>query len=242
MILLLSDLHLPNEPSPLREGFLRFLAEPARAAREVYLLGDLFEYWVGDDVGLHDYAAEARALQRLVESGVAVYFMPGNRDFLVGARFFATTGVQELSDPSLVTLGGVATLLAHGDRYCSDDLSYQRWRRFSRNALAQRLFAQMPQSLRRKVAGGVRAQSRGAKTRKPAMIMDVSEIAIVRAMQQAGVTRLIHGHTHRPGHHRLRVAGREAERIVLPDWRPDLAAYVCIDESGTLTQHTIPLA
>src|SRR3546814_1113392 len=123
MILLLSDLHLPNEPSPLREGFLRFLDGPARAAEAVYILGDLFEYWVGDDVGLHDYAAEVAALQTLSSSGVKLYFMAGNRDFLVGRRFASASGTRILKDPQLVDFGGMRTLISHGDRRSEEHTS-----------------------------------------------------------------------------------------------------------------------
>src|SRR3546814_15237033 len=121
MILLLSDLHLPNEPSPLREGFLRFLDGPARAAEAVYILGDLFEYWVGDDVGLHDYAAEVAALQTLSSSGVKLYFMAGNRDFLVGSRFASASGTRILKDPQLVDFGCMRTLISPDVTYYSDD-------------------------------------------------------------------------------------------------------------------------
>src|SRR3546814_11864933 len=123
MILLLSDLHLPNEPSPLREGFLRFLDGPARAAEAVYILGDLFEYWVGDDVGLHDYAAEVAALRTLSSSGVKLYFMAGNRDFLVGRRFASASGARILKDPQLVDFGGMRPLISHRDRSCSAEES-----------------------------------------------------------------------------------------------------------------------
>lgn len=229
MILLLSDLHLPNRPSPLREGFLRFLAGPARQAEAVYLLGDLFEYWIGDDVGLTEYGAEVQALHELTDRGVAVYFIAGNRDFLVGARFFAASGVQALPDPTVRTLDGVKTLLAHGDLYCSDDLEYQRWRRFSRNPLAQRLFMWLPRSLRARIAGGLRVQSHGAKTQKPAMIMDVKADSIEQALRDAGVKRLIHGHTHRPCDHTITLDGDPAERIVLSDWSVERMEYLAVD-------------
>ncbi len=224
MILLLSDLHLPNEPSPLREGFLHFLAGPARQAEAVYILGDLFEYWVGDDVGLVDYAAEIAALAALTGSGVPTYFMAGNRDFLVGRRFAAATGVGLVKDPLVLRPSGVATLLAHGDAYCSADRNYQRWRAFSHNRLAQWLFTRLPRRWRHRIAGGLRRRSGAYKRNQPSSIMDVSDAAVREAMQSHGVTRMIHGHTHRPADHLLQLArGRRASRMVLADWHEDAA-------------------
>jgi UDP-2,3-diacylglucosamine hydrolase len=227
--LLLSDLHLPAEPSPLREGFLRFLGGPARDAQQVYILGDLFEYWIGDDVGLASYPAEVAALRALVDHGVQVGFMHGNRDFLVGPGFAAATGVALMRDPSIVQLDGERVLLSHGDLWCTDDQAYQRWRRFSRNRVAQRLFARLPISLRTRIAGGVRSRSDDDKDRKTAEIMDVNPAAIEAAFRASGVRRIIHGHTHRPTTHRLPLDGRTVERIVLADWTPQRMEWLAID-------------
>lgn len=240
MILLLSDLHLPNEPSPLREGFLRFLAGPARAAEEIYILGDLFEYWVGDDIGLQDYAEEVAALKALTDAGVKLYFIAGNRDFLVGRRFAAASGARILKDPRLAELGGVRTLISHGDRYCSDDVGYQRWRRFSRHPFAQWLFARLPRRTRHNIAGGLRHKSGAEKRNKPSAIMDVNEATIRAAMQQQGVTRMIHGHTHRPADHLLQLRGGvRATRIVLADWHPDRMEYLAVDSGGNCIRRQI---
>jgi UDP-2,3-diacylglucosamine hydrolase len=241
MILLLSDLHLPNEPSPLREGFLRFLAGPARQAEAVYILGDLFEYWVGDDVGVDDYAAEISALRALTASGVAVYFIAGNRDFLVGRGFAKATGVQLLGDPLVVELGGVKTLLSHGDLLCTDDKSYQRWRRFSHNRVAQWLFMRLPKSRRHAIAGGLRHKSGADKRNKPSAIMDVNEAAVVAAMKRYGVTRLIHGHTHRPADHLLRVGVDRATRLVLADWHDEHMEYLTVDAREGCVRRRIEL-
>lgn len=231
--LFLSDLHLPNQPSPLREGFLRLLQGPARDAEGVYILGDLFEYWIGDDVGLVDYAAEIAALRALTDSGVPVFFMHGNRDFLVGQDFSHASGVQLLDDPTLVDLYGTQTLLSHGDLWCIDDRGYQRWRRFSRNRLAQWLFLRLPRSRREKIAGGVRGRSHEDKRWKAEDIMDVNAGAIVKAFDQSGASRLLHGHTHRPEDHQLHVADRRrVQRLVLADWRPELMEYLAVDADG----------
>lgn len=232
--LLLSDLHLPAEPSPLREGFARFLHGPARGAQAVYLLGDIFEYWIGDDVGLRDYAAEVAALRTLTDAGVRLYFMHGNRDFLVGRAFAAATGVQLLADPSLVKFDGRRLLLSHGDAWCTDDRGYQRWRRFARNRVAQWLFLRLPQARRQAIAGGVRGRSGAAKRYKPEDIMDVNAGAVAAAFRRYGVDCIVHGHTHRPAEHR----DAHGERIVLADWQPDRMEYLVADR-GTLRRERL---
>lgn len=239
MILLLSDLHLPSTPSPLREGFRRLLEGPARQVQAVYILGDLFEYWVGDDLGLDDYAEEVAALHTLTAQGVPVYFMGGNRDYLVGSRFAQATGVQLLADPLRLELGGRATLLAHGDRYCTDDRAYQRWRRFSRNRLALAIFALLPRKRRQKIADALRARSNSDKRYKSDGIMDVNAQAIQQAMREQQVTRMIHGHTHRPADHRLHLGTHRGERLVLADWRPQHMEYLLIDEHGVAQRRVL---
>ena len=231
-VLLLSDLHLPNTPSPLRTAFQAFLDGPARGASAVYILGDLFEYWIGDAEGARDYAPETAALRRLAESGVSVYFMHGNRDFLIGAKFARIAGMHLLADPQRIQLGGVSTLLSHGDLWCTDDHAYQRWRRFSRHARVQAAFRTLPEFFRRCIAGTARSQSRRGKARKTMAIMDVNAAAISAAFSRHGVARMIHGHTHRPGDHHLALADRAAERIVLADWRPGHCEYLVVDERG----------
>lgn len=240
-VLLLSDLHLPNTPSPLRASFLAFLAGPARAARAVYILGDLFEVWIGDAEGLRDYAPETSALRRLADAGVPVSFMPGNRDFLVGRAFAQASGVTLLRDPAVVRLAGVDTLLSHGDALCTDDRGYQRWRRFSRNELMQAGFRRLPAFLRRYIAGVARTQSELATRNKPEGIMDVNESAVREVFALHSASRLIHGHTHRPAEHRLDEDGRALERIVLADWRPGRLEYLIADEHG-LHRATLPYA
>ena len=231
-VLLLSDLHLPPEPSPLRERFLHFLSGPALEAAAVYILGDLFESWIGDDVGLQQYAPEVASLSALTARGVPVYFQHGNRDFMVGKDFFALTGVHALPDPYVVNLLGRPTLLSHGDLWCTGDRAYQRWRRFSRVGLFQRIFLTLSQARRTRIAGGLRSGSDTAKRNKPENIMDVDPRAVRGAMAQAGVTHVIHGHTHRPGDYPLELPIGPAQRTVLPDWRDDVTDYVRVDAAG----------
>jgi UDP-2,3-diacylglucosamine hydrolase len=225
-ILFVSDLHLPPAASPLREAFIGFLNGPAREAEALYLLGDLFEYWIGDDASAPLYAAEIAALASLTASGVPVYFQHGNRDFLVGDDFALLSGVRVLPDPATVRLGSEVALLSHGDLLCTDDVGYRRWRRFSRNALAQRIFRHLPRRLRERIAGGLRSGSRDAKQHKPMAIMDANENAVREALQASGARWLIHGHTHRPAEHDYKIGGRAARRIVLADWRDERREYL----------------
>lgn len=227
--LLISDLHLPQEASPLREAFLRFLSGSAQQAEALYILGDLFEYWVGDDVGLKNYAPEIVALRELTQSGVPINFQHGNRDFLVGRKFCKTTGVRILKDPVVVSLGGVPTLLSHGDLFCTDDLAYQRWRRITRNPLVQGLFLMRSATWREQFADRARSRSAMDKQTKSDEIMDVNPQAIAQAFKRWNVQRMIHGHTHRPADHRDDL-GRE--RIVLADWRPVKIEALSVDASG----------
>ncbi len=237
--LFISDLHLPASSSPLRDAFAKFLAGSARQASALYILGDLFEVWIGDDAGLREYSVERACLRALTGAGVPVYFQHGNRDFLVGRDFSAATGVQLLADPLTLELGRVPTLITHGDLYCTDDTAYQRWRRFSRRPAYQAVFRALPVSWRERIAGGVRAKSDAGKQYKPADIMDVNDGAIRRAFQQHGVTRMIHGHTHRPAEHDYEIGGRACQRHVLADWRPGRCEALKVTATGV---ERVPLA
>ncbi len=227
--LLLSDLHLPAQPSRLREAFVEFLEGPARKAQQVFILGDLFEYWIGDDAGLQTYAKEISRIAALTASGVEVYFMAGNRDFLVGKGFAEISGAKILRDPCITTLQGIPTLLSHGDVFCTDDVGYQKWRRISRNSIIQGLFLLMPRAWRERIAGDLRSQSAGNKAAKALEIMDVNNTAIATAFKQNKVGRIIHGHTHRPADHRD-ASGQE--RIVLADWTSSRMEYLELSASG----------
>ncbi len=216
----------------MNEAFLRFCAGPARAARRVFLLGDVFESWVGDDLGLADYPREIAALKALSDSGVELLYQTGNRDFLLGRSFERATGAVRLPDAHIETLAGVATLLAHGDQFCTDDLDYQRWRRFSHNRFAQWIFLLLPAARRRRIAGRLRDGSADAKQQKTLQIMDVNSAAIASAFAKYGISRMIHGHTHRPAEHTHQVNGHDCERIVLADWRAERLEYLLADASS----------
>ncbi|MGQ0547745.1 MAG: UDP-2,3-diacylglucosamine diphosphatase [Betaproteobacteria bacterium] len=217
--LFVSDLHLSEERPEANERFIAFIEDTARSAAALYVLGDLFEYWIGDDdLGEPFNAVMSGFFANLVRAGVPVHLMHGNRDFLMGERFCRATGARLLADPAVLEVGGVKTLLMHGDTLCTDDLDYQGWRRTARSPAWQREFLAQPLEARRRAVGALREKSREVIQVKPAEIMDVNEAAVRDAFRRHGVTRLIHGHTHRPGRHELEVDGRRCERWVLPDW------------------------
>lgn len=231
-MLFVSDLHLTPERPETTALFQRFLAEVAPDAGAMYILGDFFEAWVGDDDLEAPFHAElARWLKNLADSGPAVYFMAGNRDFLAGPRLAQAMGWTPLPDPSLVNLHGVATLISHGDAYCTDDSAYQAFRQQVRNAEWQSAFLSKPLAQRRDLARALREQSEQAKVGKRPTLMDVNAEAIRGAMRRAAATRMIHGHTHRPARHHLEIDGTACERWVLTDWY-ETGGYLACDQSG----------
>ena len=213
--LFISDLHLSEERPGANERFFQFLEDDAAGAQALYVLGDLFEYWIGDDDLEEPFnAVIVGFFRRLTATGTRLYFMHGNRDFLVGEAFASATGATLLADPSVVD----GTLLMHGDTLCTDDLEYQAWRLTARSADWQREFLAQPLAERRETVHGLREKSKAVIQAKTAEIMDVNDAAVAEALRRHGVTRLVHGHTHRPGRHRLQVDGQHCERWVLPDW------------------------
>jgi UDP-2,3-diacylglucosamine hydrolase len=213
-----SDLHLDSEAPWAIDAFLKFLGGEARGAEALYLLGDLFEVWVGDDDDNPDNVRACAGLAELSASGVAVYALHGNRDFLLGEPFEARTGVKLLPDPVKVDLYGVPTLLSHGDVFCTEDPAYQQLRSIVRQPAWQSRFLSLPLPARRELASAARAGSKAHTGRTIPTIMDVNPQAVTRAMLATGTTRLIHGHTHRPDIHELSLDGKRAERVVLAPW------------------------
>lgn len=213
--LFISDLHLSEDRPQANEQFFRFLEEEATGADALYVLGDLFEYWIGDeDLETPFNAVIAGSMRRVSDSGTNVRLMHGNRDFLLGEAFCRASGAQLLADPTIID----GTLLMHGDTLCTDDHDYQAWRRTARSAEWQRRFLATPLAERHATVQGLRDKSKEVIQAKPAEIMDVNDDAVREALRRHGVARLIHGHTHRPGKHALDVDGRRCERWVLPDW------------------------
>ena len=221
--LFISDLHLDAERPRITELFGRFLEDQARGADALYILGDLFEAWVGDDDPSDTGAFVASRLRALSDAGTPVYFIRGNRDFLLGDDFARRAGMASLPDPAVVMLYGKPTLLMHGDTLCTDDIAYQAFRaqtrdpqwqaRFLAQPLAARLaFAQQARAASKAHQGGLQAQG------TMETITDVSPATVVSTLARFGIDTLIHGHTHRPAVHELAVDGRPCQRIVLGDW------------------------
>jgi UDP-2,3-diacylglucosamine hydrolase len=216
--LFISDLHLdPSNPAIARQ-FLEFLGGEARSADSLYILGDLFEVWLGDDDPEPAHREVVRALRALTDDGVPCFLMHGNRDFLLGERFCRETGSTLLADGSIVTVQGEPVLLMHGDVLCTDDASYQRLRRIVRNPLVQWTARHLSLERRRALARRLREGSRMHVGATPAEIMDVNPVAVREAFRDSGVRTMIHGHTHRPAVHEIEVDGRPSRRIVLGDW------------------------
>jgi len=234
--LFISDLHLSGERPETSDQFFRFIDEEARRAGALYILGDLFEYWVGDDEltgrdGDPLAAEVVRALRKLSDDGVKVALMHGNRDFLLNSGFCTLTGAALLADPTVVELGKSPTLLMHGDTLCTDDHDYQHWRRTARSAEWQQSFLSKSLPERHTEILKMREKSKEVIAAKPADIMDVNAGAVKDAFRRHRVKRLIHGHTHRPARHELEVDGARCERWVLPDWYGP-GGYLALDDVG----------
>lgn len=216
--LFISDLHLDPARPAATAAFLHFLATDARAAARLYILGDLFEFWIGDD----DDSPLARevldALAAFTAAGGDLRVMRGNRDFLLGPRFAARTGATLLSDPAVEEIHGERVLVMHGDLLCTDDIAYQRYRERVNRPFLQRLFLALPRAWRRAAGSEGRRRSRRHTAERPATIMDVNPAAVAAALQTHGCRILVHGHTHRPGIQRFSAGGADCTRIVLGDW------------------------
>ncbi|MGB5249088.1 MAG: UDP-2,3-diacylglucosamine diphosphatase [Gammaproteobacteria bacterium] len=229
--LLISDLHLdPSQPEISRQ-FFDFLDSEATQAAELFILGDLFESWIGDDDPDPGKQRVVHALHQLTEGGTPCYFIEGNRDFLTGSVFETRSGCQRLADPSVVDLHGNGVLLSHGDTLCTDDVDYQRFRSMVRDPLWQQQFLERSIEHRLALVRQARDASRIETSGKPAEIMDVNQSAVEQAFRDYGVSTMIHGHTHRPGIHHLIVDGAPRTRIVLGDWYSE-GSVLRWDEDG----------
>lgn len=214
----ISDLHLATERPAATQAFSAFLRDVTPAADALYILGDLFEYWAGDDDLSDPFNAQVTAALAAVTARIPVYLTHGNRDFLLLDGFVRASGVRLLPDPYVLDLYRTPTLLMHGDLLCTDDRRYQAFRRVVRNRLVQRAALLLPLSRRKALVGGARRMSTRETQAKSMSIMDVNQGAVVSALRESGCTRLIHGHTHRPGRHEHLVDARRCERWVLSDW------------------------
>ena len=220
-LLFVSDLHLAAERPETLALFLGFLGGRARGAARLYILGDLFDAWIGDDDDAPPAPQVRAGLHALTASGTACTLQSGNRDFLLGRRFCRETGATLGADPLLIVIDGERTLLMHGDLLCTADVDYLRFRRRVRNPLVRRLFLFKSLAARRAVADDYRRRSGAAKGEKTAAIMDAEPAAVADYLTRYRATHLIHGHTHRPAEHPLSIAGHPARRTVLAEWHPD---------------------
>jgi UDP-2,3-diacylglucosamine hydrolase len=230
-VLFISDLHLDTAQPGTIEHFIRFIERDAASAQALYILGDLFEAWIGDDDDDPGWQPVLDALAGLAARGVACYVQRGNRDFLLGARFAQRTGARVLEDYTTVELWGERVLLMHGDLLCTDDTSYMESRVIFHDPRWQRDLLEKPLAERREIAKQLRERSRTETAQKPEDIMDVNQQAVEATMREHGVQLLLHGHTHRPAVHRFVLDGRAAARIVLGAWHGE-AAIVRWDADG----------
>ncbi len=229
--LFVSDLHIEAGRPEIGKQFLEFLDGEAQTAEALYILGDLFESWIGDDDPNAHYATIKKAINELVNQGVPVFFMHGNRDFMIGDGFAVDTGVTILPDPLVIDLYGEQVLLSHGDAYCTDDVQYQQVRSMTRNPDWQAMMLQKSLAERQAIAAAARAESMQHGQTIDAEISDVNAGAIERVMAEHNVVTMLHGHTHRPAVHKLTLDGQLATRIVLGDWY-DHGSVVRWDEGG----------
>lgn len=234
--LFISDLHLCTERPASTALFLKFLEQDARQCAALYILGDLFEAWIGDDDTHPESLHIMAGLRQLTDHGVPVYMMHGNRDFLIGCGFESMTGCQLLPDPCVIQLPDQPTLLMHGDTLCTQDTEYQAMRLQVRNPAWQQTLLALPLEQRVELARQYRLESQKKMRNKPDAIMDVDQPAVENVMREYGVRRLIHGHTHRPAVHDFYIDGERAQRIVLGDWYEQGSALWCNEQGCELKQ------
>jgi UDP-2,3-diacylglucosamine hydrolase len=231
--LFIADLHLSAERPETIQRFLNFLGNEARGAEALYILGDLFEVWLGDDLIPQEYQPVIKALRSLNDSGTAIYVMHGNRDFLLGREFERISGCQLINDPLRLDLNGTPTLLMHGDLLCTDDIPYQTMRKQLRDPAWIDAFLAKPAEERITFARELRERSRRETGEKAETIMDVNPQAVIDILTTYDVTQLIHGHTHRPATHQHELSWGVATRHVLPEWNARGGA-LCCDTDGCI--------
>jgi len=231
-IIFISDLHISLEKKEITRRFLCFLEHRAPKAQALYILGDLFDAWIGDDDNTPPNKIIKKSLEQLTSSGTRVFLQLGNRDFLLGKQFAEETGVALLGDYQVIDLFGVNTLLMHGDLLCSDDIPYQQFRAKSHTEQWMQNVLSKPLILRLLAARWYRFRSHFHKRKKTQDIMDVNRQTVVEVMMQYDCLRLIHGHTHRPVVHDFTIDGKVAQRFVLADWKKKSAEILCWNSHG----------
>lgn len=236
----ISDLHLSAERPELTEAFASLFHQQLQDAEALYILGDFFDAWIGDDDDQALALTVKTLLKNWIANGLAVYFMHGNRDFLLGSGFAAETGVRLLEEGTVVELYGRKALLMHGDSLCTGDTDYMQFRAMVRQPAWQNQVLALPLAHRRQLAADLRAKSKSLHAMRAQDIVDVTPSEVEQALAAAEVDLLIHGHTHRPAQHKVDVAGRPAERWVLGDWH-EQGWYLRADPQG-LKLESFPIA
>jgi UDP-2,3-diacylglucosamine hydrolase len=231
-LLLISDLHLSPQRPDLCQAFLRFLDEKAAGAEALYILGDFVDAWIGDDDDTPLYQELAAALKALSARGTDIFFMHGNRDFLLGPRYAEACGATLVDEPLRLSHAGHDYLLLHGDMLCTRDSDYLAFRTLVRDPRWQQEFLSRSLTERRAFAAEARARSKSMSSNKPEDIMDVTPEAVLELMREEGITTVIHGHTHRPAVHDFSLDEQAAQRIVLGDWREHEAYFARLDAAG----------
>ena len=234
-ILITADIHLQaNEQHPINQKFYSFLNTLAPKAKAVYLIGDVFEMWLGDDIGIAENQTVIKLFKKITDNGTPIYLMYGNRDFLMGKQFWQATGIIPLSDPFLLNYANNHFILSHGDHLCTDDTDYQKMRKWFRNPVIQWVFLKLSKKKRLAIGNKMRLKSKTLSQNKAENIMDVNDKAVASIFAEYPVSNtLIHGHTHRPKCHQTTIKQLVKTRWVLGDWRPD-ADYLKIDETGQI--------
>lgn len=231
-ILFISDLHLEPAQPKTTELFYTFVRHYAATANAVYILGDLFEAWIGDDDSSPFIDSIKSALTELTRKGTQVYFMRGNRDFLLGKKFANETGMQLLEDPTVIHIFGHSILLTHGDYLCTEDIKHQQFRKYAHNPKYNWIYLMLPLMLRRIIARKIRNSSQKHTRTTSAYMMDVNTAEVVKTLRQYQVNLLIHGHTHKPAIHSLMIDHQSAKRIVLDAWH-EKGNFLVFREDGS---------
>jgi UDP-2,3-diacylglucosamine hydrolase len=237
--LFISDLHLHPSRPQITRAFFKFLQERTANTQALYILGDFFDAWIGDDDDAPLAQEVANHLRALSKKNIAIYLMHGNRDFLLGHQYAQSAGAQLLDEGTVINLYGQPTLLLHGDSLCTRDQDYMAFRAQVRSTQWQAQILAQPLAARRALAAQLREQSQAINNMKAESIMDVTPDEVVAVMRKAGVTRMIHGHTHRPARHPLQIDGQNAERIVLGDWHDNAWCLTATENQLTLDKWPI---
>lgn len=235
-IALISDLHLQESRPSMTAGFLTYLKK--LEAQSLYILGDFFEYWIGDDDRNPFNLSIMEALRAKTQTGLPIYFLHGNRDFLIGKNFADFTGVEIIAENTILEVADKRILLAHGDALCTQDLAYMKFREMARNENFQAMMLQRSLDERRQMAEHLRGQSKAGNQQKSAEIMDVTPTEVVKLMEETRADIFIHGHTHKPNFHDTKLETRVALRLVLGDWQDNFGYEARLNDKGEVKQTT----